>query len=346
MKIEKNKSLKELNTFGIEAKALEFAEYTSVEELQELICAIQVRRDIDANYRVLHIGGGSNLLFFNDFNGMVIHNAIKGIELVEEYERDIVIRVGGGVVWDDLVAETLERRWYGLENLSLIPGEVGASAVQNIGAYGVEAKDYITKVELVDLYDGTQRVMTNEECEYGYRYSIFKSDAMRGRYAVTYVHYRLSKSFEPHLTYGGLAKAVICQGIEQDKLTAKQLRQIIIDTRNAKLPDPKVLGNGGSFFMNPIIPRTQYADLLKEYPTAPHYDVDDEHVKVPAGWLIEQAGWKGRSLGRAGVYEKQALVLVNRGGCTGQDVVALSDAIRADVRQQFGIDIHPEVNFI
>lgn len=336
----KDQSLKDKNTFGIEANARYYAEYRSVDDLQTLI---SIRNERLNGSPVLHIGGGSNLLFLKDFEGIVFHNDIKSIEVLTESDNDVELRVGGGLVFDDLIVFALKNGWYGLENLSIIPGEVGASAVQNIGAYGVEAKDFISLVELVDLSTGERKTMTNSECSYGYRRSIFKQPDVWGRYAVTYVHFRLSKHFTPRLEYGGLQKAV--DSIEND-LTAMELRQIIIDMRNSKLPDPKVLGNAGSFFMNPIITRMQFNSLVEKFPAMPHYEVDDDHVKVPAGWLIEQSGWKGRSLGRAGVYERQALVLVNLGGATGSDIVALSDAVRSDVKLKFGIDILPEVNFI
>lgn len=347
--MEINKNLKELNTFGIDVIARYFAEYNSIDELRAIVssrnsgqCLSNGSNSDSKSLPFLHIGGGSNLLFLKDYEGVVLHNAIKTIEVVMETTDDVVLRVGGGMTFDDLIVYALKNEWYGLENLSIIPGEVGASAVQNIGAYGVEAKDFITLVELVDLYTGERKTMTSRECHYGYRQSVFKQPDVWGRYAVTYVHFHLSKHFTPRLEYGGLQKAVA----DKNNLTANELRQIIIDMRNSKLPDPKVLGNAGSFFMNPIVARNLFNALVEQYPSMPHYDVDDEHVKIPAGWLIEQSGWKGRKLGNAGVYERQALVLVNLGGATGQDVVALSDAVRADVKQKFGIDIHPEVNFI
>lgn len=348
--MEQNKNLKNQNTFGIDVNTKYYAEYNSIDELRTLV---SMRKNLLSSVSqaccsssfcpVLHIGGGSNLLFLKDYNGLVLHNGIRTIEVVEETSDDVILRVGGGMVFDDLIVSALDNGWYGLENLSIIPGEVGASAVQNIGAYGVEAKDFITLVEVVDLNSGELLTMTNRECCYGYRQSIFKKPDVWGRYAVTYVHFRLSKCFTPRLEYGGLQKAI---DKNKNDITALELRQIIIDMRNGKLPDPKVLGNAGSFFMNPIISREQFGNLVEQYPSMPHYEVDSENVKVPAGWLIEQSGWKGRSLGKAGVYERQALVLVNLGGATGQDIVVLSDAVRTDVKQKFGIDIHPEVNFI
>lgn len=345
MKIEKDKSLKDFNTFGIEASANSFAEYSSVEELKEILEEYSKMRASVADsksLKLLHIGGGSNLLFLSDYDGLVLHSAIKTIEVIEDTETSVCVRVGAGVVWDDLVGFTVERGWYGLENLTAIPGEVGAAAVQNIGAYGVEVKDFVVRVHLVDLTTLESRCMENDELHYNYRYSALKSKELWGKYAVTYVDLKLEKTFSPNLQYGALKNSVS----SDEDLTALKLRDIIRAMRDGKLPDPKVLGNAGSFFMNPIVERSVYEHLQALYPNMPYYEVDDQHVKIPAGWLIETAGWKGRSLGKAGVYEKQALVLVNHGGASGQDIVNLCNAVRGDVKSKFGIEIHPEVNFI
>ena len=321
------------NTFGIEAKANRWLEYRSEEELQRMIPALQVDR-------VLHVGGGSNLLFTRDFDGTVLHSGIRSVMPVAADAEHVWVRVGAAIVWDDFVAYAVANGWSGAENLSLIPGEVGASAVQNIGAYGVEAKDLIDTVECVNLKDGSRRVFQNDECDYAYRSSIFKH-ALKGQYAVTYVTYRLSKQFVPHLEYGNLREQLDSVAT----LSAADVRRKIIEVRRSKLPDPKVLGNAGSFFMNPIVSREKFESLRAQYPQMPFYEVTGG-VKIPAGWMIEQCGWKGRTLGRAGVYEKQALILVNRGGATGEDVVRLCETIQHDVANRFGIDIYPEVNFI
>ncbi len=349
--MKNNYSLLPHNTFGIDVRARWYAEYDSVEQLQQLLQEYYATVSGDTlptgntpAGRVLHIGGGSNLLFLKDFDGLVLHSAIRGIQLLEEDEESVTIRVGAGEVWDDLVSQTLQRGWYGLENLSLIPGEVGASAVQNIGAYGAEAKDFIRCVHLLDLRSLQPCHKTADEMHYAYRYSVLKSDELRGRYAVTQVDFRLRRTFTPYIEYGGLRSALDRAGILHP--TAQQLRQVIIEMRQGKLPDPRELGNAGSFFMNPVVPRPLFLQLQARYPQIPHYEVDADRVKIPAGWLIEQAGWKGRALGPAGVYSRQALVLVNLGGATGQDIVRLCQAVRQDVRTQFGIDIHPEVNFI
>lgn len=338
MKTEHNISLLPYNTFGIDVKAKTFISYDSEQEIQEIVPQL--------SGNILHIGGGSNLLFLKDFDGTILYSKIRGMEIVQEGENEMIVRAGAGLVMDDFIAECIKNGWYGLENLSLIPGQVGASAVQNIGAYGAEAGDRIVCVNTVSLEDGTKRVFDHDECMYSYRYSIFKSEEIRGKYAVTSVEYRLSKQFEPLLDYGGVRKALESKGINVDTLTAKQLRDVIIDIRREKLPDPAVTGNAGSFFMNPIIPRTQFEDLLEKYPSAPHYDVDNDRVKVPAGWMIDQRGWKGKRMNSAGVHDKQALVLINCGGATGQDIVELCETIRRDVSDTFGIDIKPEVNFI
>lgn len=328
-----NYSLKNHNTFGIDVDCQRFVEFGSVDELRSLLPTLR-------GERLLVIGGGSNLLFTKDFDGTIVHSAIMGSESRIDGD-DVYLRVGSGETWDNIVAEATERGWHGMENLSLIPGEVGASAVQNIGAYGAEAKDIIYKVEAMEIATGEAVSFANADCHYAYRQSLFKTD-WKGKYIVTHVTYKLTKSFTPHLDYGNIRAELERQNITQP--TAQQLRQTIIDIRQAKLPDPKEEGNAGSFFMNPIVDRKKYEELATQYPEMPHYIVDDERVKIPAGWMIDQCGWKGKSLGKAGVHSKQALVLVNRGGATGNDVLALCRKIQADVLEKFGIAISPEVN--
>lgn len=332
-----NHSLLPYHTFGMDVKTSVFIEYTSVDELKQIL-----QQENLSEKKWLHIGGGSNLLFTGDYEGVILHSAIKGTEIVHEDDESVHVRVGAGEVWDDFVAYAVNQGWYGAENLSLIPGEVGASAVQNIGAYGMEAKDLIVKVEALDVTTGNDSVFTNTECRYAYRESIFKKE-WKGRYIITYVTYRLSKSPQFHLEYGNVKGELEKQGCE---LTLKNVRDVIIRIREAKLPDPKVQGNAGSFFMNPVIPRMQYESLLAKYPEMPHYKVDEEWVKVPAAWMIDRCGWKGKRMGNAGVHDKQALVLVNCGGATGQEIITLSQHIQQSVYESFGIAIVPEVNFI
>ncbi|WP_455664409.1 UDP-N-acetylmuramate dehydrogenase [Phocaeicola sp.] len=337
MKEIKNYPLLSHNTFGMDVKASVFVEYDSVAELKTILS--------DNNYlsgQWLHIGGGSNLLFTADYAGTVLHSAIRGYEVVDEDDREVKVRVGAGEVWDDFVAYAVGNGWYGAENLSLIPGEVGASAVQNIGAYGAEAKDLIVKVETLTVETGAERVFSNEECRYAYRESIFKKE-LRGKYIVTYVTYRLSKQPVFNLEYGNVQGELAKRGCE---VTLENVRNTIIAVREVKLPDPKVQGNAGSFFMNPMVPRARFEALQQQYPDMPHYDVDGDRVKIPAAWMIDRCGWKGKQVGRAGVHTKQALVLVNCGGATGDEVISLARQIQESVQQKFGISISPEVNFI
>ena len=334
----RNYSLLSHNTFGIDAICDRFVEFTSVEELVSLVGSLT-----DSDRPLLLLGGGSNLLLTGDYHGTVIHSAIKGIELIERDEQKelVTLRVGSGEVFDDFVSYCVEHGFYGAENLSIIPGEVGASAVQNIGAYGVEAKDLIVKVEAVEIATGKTVEFTNEDCQYAYRYSRFKGE-WRDKYVITYVTYRLSTVFVPNMDYGNIRSALAERNVSQP--TAMDLRNVIIEIRNAKLPDPKVEGNAGSFFMNPIVSREKYLELAKLYPNMPHYYINEHEEKIPAGWMIDQCGWKGRSLGRAGVHANQALVLVNRGGAVGEDIIRLCKAIQDDVFARFGIHINPEVN--
>lgn len=330
-------NLKEHNTFGIDVKCRRFIEFESVDELLQIVNSLT-----DADKPLLVLGGGSNMLFTADYEGTVLHSAIKGHVAVQT-DEGIMLRCGSGEVWDDTVSLCVSNRMYGAENLSLIPGDVGASAVQNIGAYGAEAKDIILKVEAVDLQTGKMCEFTNEECEYAYRKSKFKGE-WRNRFVITYVTYQLSEVFCPCLDYGNIRAELEKRNIKVP--TAEQLRNVIIDIRNEKLPDPKVEGNAGSFFMNPVVPKAKYEELVARFGNVPHYSVDDNNEKIPAGWMIDQCGWKGKSLGKAGVHSRQALVLVNRGGAEGKDIVALCDAIKRDVKDKFGIDIVPEVNII
>ena len=329
-----NYSLLDYNTFGIDVRAARFMEYRSESELLAFLSG----EGLEAPY--LHIGRASNLLLTKDFEGTVLHSCIRGVEVLEEDDKQVRVRVGAGTLWDDFVACCVARGWYGAENLSLIPGEVGASAVQNIGAYGVEVKDLIEAVETVDVH-GVKRVYANAECRYAYRDSIFKRPDMKSVF-VTRVRFVLGKTPCYRLEYGAIRT-------ELEKRPATNLctiREVIACIRQAKLPDPKVLGNAGSFFKNPVVPRSSFEALLCQYPSMPFYEVDAGSVKIPAGWLIEQCGWKGKGIGRASVHSRQALVLVNLGGATGQDVVALANAVAASVYDKFHIHICPEVNVI
>lgn len=325
------------NTFGIQASCRRFVEFVKDTEVTPFICSL-TEKDLP----LLIIGGGSNLLFTQDFEGTVLRSAIKGVE-TSTADGYVFLRCGSGELWDDVVSLCVDHGWYGAENLSLIPGDVGATAVQNIGAYGVEAKDIIWSIEAVDLDTGLMVTIPQHDCEYGYRDSRFKHE-WKNKYFITAVTYRLVETFEPKLDYGNIRRVLEENGVI--KVNAKQVRQAVIDIRNAKLPDPKVEGNAGSFFMNPVVSKEKFLELQADYPDMPHYFIDEEHEKIPAGWLIEQCGWKGRTIGQAGVHDRQALVLVNKGGATGKEILALCQEIKADVFCRFGIKIQSEVNII
>lgn len=325
------------NTFNIPAHCSRLIEFESNEAL--LSCYPDVAKAREDG-KLLIIGRGSNLLPVGDYDGIVLRSRIMGKEVHEEGDG-VFVKCGSGETVDDVIAWCVSQGYYGMENLSLIPGEVGASAVQNIGAYGVEAKDFITSLHALDLDDGIVVEITNAECEYAYRQSRFKHE-WKNRFVILDVTYRLSRVFVPHLDYGNIRAVLTERGIENP--TAQMLRDAIISIRRDKLPDYEVEGNAGSFFMNPIVPMEKYRNLAEKYPNMPHYSVDADHEKIPAGWMIDQCGWKGRTVGRAGVHAKQALVLVNRGGATGEEVVNLCRLIQEDVKSKFGIEIKPEVN--
>ena len=333
MKVFPDYDLRANNTFGVPARCACFREYASEAELCEIIVSLSQLTPRP----LLHIGGGSNLLFTGDFSGDILHSAIKGRTLVAEDEMSVFIRVGAAECWDDIVAWSLQAGYYGLENLSLIPGEVGASAVQNIGAYGSE-------VWAVDLQTGQSRTFKAQECKPSYRSTMFKSE-WKDKYAITYVTYHLHKTFKPNLSYAAVKNELAARNVDTDQLTAALLREIIIEIRSAKLPDPQKIGNAGSFFMNPVVTQAHFERLRAVYPSIPHYILPNG-VKIPAAWLIETAGWKGKTLGQAGVYAQQALILVNLGHAKGQDIKHLAEAIQQSVKEKFDISLKPEVLFI
>ena len=324
------------NTFGIPAHARVYAEYTSLEELRALLQTYK-------SERLLHIGAGSNLLFTKDFDGVVLHSRICFARALEEDAEGVNTEVGAGIVMDDLIAQVADMGLYGLENLSHIPGEVGASAVQNVGAYGVEAKDVIREVHAVAVESGEECVFSNADCRFGYRDSIFKNE-WKGQYIITSVVFHLSKQPQPHLDYGNLRQALA--GKEP---TPMNIREAVIAIRKQKLPEPEDLGSAGSFFKNPIISSEHFQTILQqEQKTAaeiPHFETADG-IKIPAAWLIEQCGWKGKRQGGAQVYEKQPLVIVNTGNATAQDIITLAADITESIAQRFQITLHPEVNYI
>ncbi|MBP5366037.1 MAG: UDP-N-acetylmuramate dehydrogenase [Bacteroidales bacterium] len=327
-------SLKKFNTFGIDVKAKTLVDCQSEAEVTEA-CKMA------AGERRLVLGGGSNVLFLNDFDGIIIRPLINETEVLKQTGTDIMVRVGAGVVWDDFVAMCVERGWYGVENLSAIPGNVGASPVQNIGAYGAEAANAISSVN--GFYIDTQKTFSinADACDFGYRQSIFKTE-LKDKVVITSVVFHLKTSAKLKLDYGDVAARVEQMG----SATLANVRKAITEIRRAKLPDPEVEGNAGSFFKNPEVD-AQLAEQLKgEYADIPSYLLDNGKYKIPAGWLIERCGWKGRTLGKAGVHARQALVLVNKGGASGADVMQLANTIVDDVFSKFGIRISMEVNLI
>ena len=345
LNIQRDYSLLGHNTFGIEARTAAFVEYSSEAELLE---AARMLNEGALPSPWLHIGGGSNLLLTRDWPGTVLHSRITTCETVSENEDAVEVRVGSGVVWDEFVEMCVGHGWYGAENLSAIPGETGAAAVQNIGAYGVEVKDLILEVETLDMVSGQKKVFRVADCGYGYRRSIFKQQDTK-RDVVLSVLFRLG--LRPNLNLGYKALSEALSG--RDNITLGDVREAVRAVRSSKLPDPSEVGSAGSFFTNPVVPRSKLEELQKQWPAIPFYEVRGtsgavvpDSVKLSAGWLIEQCGWKGRSLGRAGVYPRQALVLVNLGGATGSEVVALASAVRASVRERFGVELHPEVNIL
>ena len=330
----KEYSLLHHNTFGIDVKTASFVDFSSVEALQQFLSN-------GFQTPLLVIGGGSNLLFTSDFNGTVFHSSIMDITVVEEDENTVLLRVGSGVNWDNLVAYTVEKEWHGLENLSAIPGEVGASAVQNVGAYGVEAGELIEKVEAIAIDGATPRCFTKEECCFAYRDSIFKKSE-KNKNIITYVTYRLNKSATFKLSYGNLSDKVA----ELGGASLANVRRAVCEIRDAKLPSPSKIGSAGSFFMNPIVDVYKAASLKNEYPAMPQYPAGENGIKLSAGWMIEQCGWKNTPHEHVGVYSKQALVVVNLGGATGSDVLDFAADVVNSVKDKFGVLLQMEVNVI
>lgn len=336
MRIEENFSLEKYNTFRLPVRTRWFMEYDNEEDLQKIL-----RDEYFQENRSVHIGGGSNLLFLNDYNGIVLHSQIKGMEIVEEKEDYLLLRVGAAEVWDDVVAYTVSNGWGGIENLSHIPGEAGAAAIQNIGAYGREIKEVITTVEAYNQLTLEKRIFTNAECEYAYRYSYFKNE-YNDPHIVTHIVLRLEKDPKGFcLDYGQLKNE-----LEGKSVSPYTIREAVINIRSLKLPDPKTIGNAGSFFMNPVISVADFEKIKEDYPEIPSFPAPDGKVKISAGWLIEQCGFKGKRYGTVGIYEKQALVLVSFEGASGNDIAVLAESIRNAVRNRFGVELFPEVKYV
>ena len=334
-----NVNLKSYNSYGFDAFAKYFVEINEANDLQMLIANGALQK-----HKTLILSGGNNILFQNEvFDGLVVYINTKGVEILREGGNEIVVRAHAGEDWPDFVRFCVGKGWHGLENLAHIPGKVGAAPVQNIGAYGMELKDSFLQCEAIELTMGKKRGFTKEECRFGYRESIFKSE-LKGQYVITSVDFLLKKDAPLNLEYGNIKAYLEQNGIESPSL--QQLHDAICAIRDAKLPDVKQIGSAGSFFKNPVISAEQFEALQQDYPNIPHYPDAEGMVKVPAGWLIEQAGWKGWRNEYVGVYDKQALVLVHYGGGKGQDIVELARNIQDSVEEKFGIRIGPEVNFV
>ena len=334
--IKGNLSLKNYNTFGIDVQSRFFTDCSSVEEI---VAFIQFYKKQDLPLMIL--GGGSNILFTKDFEGYILRPFIKGIEVIADTDVDVTLRVGAGEDWDEFVGYCVDNGWGGVENLSLIPGNVGTCPIQNIGAYGVEVKDVIEEVETIEIETLKTHCYKNSECEFGYRDSIFKRK-LKGKHIITHVNFRLKKVPEFKLDYGNLK-----EGLKRfEQVDLKSIRQSVINIRNSKLPDPDEFGNSGSFFKNPVVHSEKAKRINEEYLEMPSYKISDEEVKIPAAWLIETAGWKGKRVGDAGVHERQALVLVNYGNASGEEIINLATQIQSSVKKQFDIELEMEVNVV
>ena len=334
--IEKNISLQAFNTFGFNETAEEFARFNSSDELTELL-------QNNKNKPLFILGGGSNILLTKKVEGLVLKNDIKGIKIIEENDDFVIVESGAGEIWHNFVLHCINQNWSGIENLSLIPGSVGASPMQNIGAYGVEIIDIFDYLLAYNLASGETEKFNAEQCQFGYRESIFKQ-ALKGKYVICYVAFKLSKKALKNTTYGAIEDELKKMGIVDPSI--QDISNAVIAIRQSKLPDPALIGNAGSFFKNPIVSETIVNQLKEKYPDIPNYPSSNGTKKLAAGWLIEQAGWKGKRFGNYGVHQKQALVLVNYGGGTGKDIYDLSTAIIDDIKTKFNVILEREVNIM
>ncbi len=338
MELQKNFSLKSYNTFGIDAHCSLFAEIRNLDRLSEIIDSAELKKQ-----RKLILGGGSNMLFTKDFDGLVIKNSLKGIETLKESEDHVWVKAAAGEVWHELVMFCIGKNYAGIENLSLIPGLVGAAPMQNIGAYGVELESVFETLDAVDIYAGKKTSFSKSDCHFGYRESVFKNK-YKDKFIITSVTLRLNKKPVFNTSYGAISETLEKIGVKE--LSIKAISDAVIAIRSSKLPDPKVIGNAGSFFKNPEVPVSVLENIQKDFPNAPNYPLANEMVKIPAGWLIEQCGWKGKRVGNTGSHKDQALVLVNYGEATGNEIYELAMKIKQSVKEKFGIEIMPEVNLI
>lgn len=336
--INENVSLQKHHTFATLATARFAANLSQISDFKALRETATWQE-----YPRLVLGSGSNTLFQQDFPGLVLFNQIRGITVVNENEEHIWLKVGAGENWHELVQYCIDHNYAGIENLSLIPGTVGAAPIQNIGAYGVELESVFHELHAVELESAREKTFSHAECDFGYRYSIFKQD-LAGHYCITHVTLRLDKTPVFHLDYGQIREVLDDLAIKNPSI--RSISEAVMSIRRSKLPDPALLPNAGSFFKNPVISQAQFQSLLKMYPTIPHYPQDNNQVKIPAAWLIEQRGWRGKRCGRVGVHEHQALVLINYDQGTGEEICYLAQTIRSDIKKTFAIDLMPEVSII
>ena len=340
LNIQSHVSLKPYNTFGIDANARYLVDINHADDINTLL---QLTDFIGLPKLIL--GGGSNVLLCHDFDGLVLKMNIQGIDLVREDDDHVYLSVGAGVNWHELVLYCVRHGYAGMENLALIPGTVGAAPMQNIGAYGVELEQVFDSLTAIHTQTGEQRTFSHADCQFGYRESVFKRE-LKGQFIITDGTFRLDKQPTFHTRYGAIKETLTDMGVSHDDLSIKAISDAVIRIRRSKLPDPDQIGNAGSFFKNPEIPKSQFDALKEQFAELPGYPIGDETVKIPAGWLIEQAGWKGHRSGDAGIHTKQALVLVNYGNATGQDLLTLAKQVQDSVQEKFGIAITPEVNVV
>jgi len=338
MNIIANYPLLKLNTFGVDVKAKYFVSINTVNELIEL-----TKTKVFKDLQLLILGGGSNILFTKDFDGLVILNSIKGKEIIDQTQESIFLKIGAGENWHELVMYTVDNGWGGIENLSLIPGNTGTAPMQNIGAYGVEIKETFVELEALEISSGKIVKFNNSDCEFGYRESVFKNK-MKNQYIILNITLELKKNPVLNINYGDVKAILESQNIKNPAI--KEVSNAIISIRQSKLPDPKIIGNSGSFFKNPIVSLNQLELIKKKYPNVVNYKINENEFKIAAGWMIERAGWKGKKFNNYGVHEKQALVLVNYGLANGMEIFNLSEEIILDIKDKFGIKLEREVNII
>jgi len=336
--IQNSINLKSYNTFRLPATASQFFNLKHAQELKQLYN--QQKKELET---AIILGGGSNVLLTDDIDQLVIKNSIPGIRIVSRNKNQILIEIGGGYNWHKLVMYCVERGWGGIENLAMIPGTTGAAPIQNIGAYGIELESVFDSLNAFDIREGVFRTFTGKDCDFDYRTSVFKQE-LKGAYIIVSLRLRLELNKPPVTEYTSLERELERRGIDQP--TIKNVAEAVIKIRKSKLPDPAEIGNAGSFFKNPVISKKDFGSLKKQYPAIPGYELPDGYVKVPAGWLIDQAGWKGKTLNNAAVHHKQALVLVNRGDAKAKDVLELASKIKHDIKIKYNIDLEEEVNIL